>query len=93
MDLMQSNAGSQYIYISPESKSKLPFYLQSFANNKENDFYKLSVTAWAMHETKTRQVLGANYLMQLSTQLNKLYGADALTALPAQEKSNTLAVK
>jgi len=45
MDLMQSNAGNQYVYISAASKSKLPFYLQSFATSKENEFFKLSVTA------------------------------------------------
>ncbi|HXB41204.1 MAG TPA: hypothetical protein VNZ49_11730 [Bacteroidia bacterium] len=94
MDLMQSNNGNQYIYLSEESKNKLPLYIQSFALQKENEFYKLSVTGWVLHETKTKQVLGPNYLIILTSELNKSYGADALVALPKEEnKESVIALK
>lgn len=94
IDFMQNNASEQYVYVNDESKSKLPLYVQSFADKKENGYCKLSVTRWAMHETNTRQILGVNHLMQLSNALNQRYGTEALVTLPVQtEKYNTLALK
>ena len=90
IDFMQANNTTQYIYLAPESRSKLPLYIQSFALQKENEFYKLSVTRWVLHETKTKQVLGPNYLMILTSQLNKNYGTDALVAIPKEEKPETV---
>ncbi len=93
IDFMQSNNTTQYIYLSEESKSKLPLYIQSFAAQKENEFYKLSVTGWVLHETKTKQVLGQNYLMILTSELNKNYGSEALVAIPKEEKAEGIALK
>ncbi|MGZ3902785.1 MAG: hypothetical protein ACXVC6_03770 [Bacteroidia bacterium] len=94
IDFMQNNAGEQFVYVNEESKSKLPLYVQSFADKKENGYCKLSVTRWALHETNTKQILGVNHLMQLSNSLNQRYGTEALVAIPAQtEKFNTLALK
>lgn len=83
LDLMQANQQSQYIYISEENKSKLPFYVQSFALARENGYHKLSLTAWSLHELKTRQVLSADYLLRLSVDLNRQFGIDALVSMPA----------
>jgi hypothetical protein len=94
IDLMQSNNTTQYIYLNEESKNKLPFYLQSFAMQKENEYFKLNVTSWSLHETKTRQVLGMNYLMRVTAQLNESYGAEALVAVPApQSAADVIALK
>ncbi|HWY37929.1 MAG TPA: hypothetical protein VNY73_05185, partial [Bacteroidia bacterium] len=92
IDLMQSNATEQYIYLSEENRSKLPLYVQSFAGEKEKEYYRLSVTRWVLHETNTRQVLGVNHLMQLNNSLNLVYGAQALVALPT-EKPGAIAAR
>ena len=94
MDLMQSNNAKQYIYLNEDGKSKLPLYVQSFASQKEGEYYKLCVTSWALHETKTRQILGPAHLMKLSWQLSRSYGTDARVAIPPPEaKSDKLALK
>jgi hypothetical protein len=94
IDFMQSNAREQFIYMSTESKSKLPLYVQSFANKKENEYFKLSVTNWVLHETNTKQILGANHLMQLSVALNSRYGTEALVSIPTNaERLKALAAK
>ncbi len=94
IDLMQSNNAVQYIYLTEESRDKLPLYIQSFAMQKENEFYKLNITAWGLHETKTKQVLGSAHLMKLTSDLNTNYGADALVAVPITENtSGVIALK
>ncbi len=93
IDLMQSNNSSQYIYLTGEGKNKLPLYVQSFALQRENAYFKLCVTSWSMHETKTKQMLGMDRLMQLTEQLNKNYGTDALVAIPAEDNKGALALK
>lgn len=93
IDLMQSNHVDQCLYLNQEQRNKLPLYIQSFAMQREQGLYRLNVTAWGLHETKTREVLGMNYLMQLTTDLNKAYGVDALVALPVQEDHKAIALK
>jgi len=93
IDFMQNNAAEQYIYISQQNKLKLPIYVQSFAGEKENEYCKLSVTRWVLHETNTKQILGANHLIQLSNSLNKSYGTEAIVALPTEDKTKTIAEK
>lgn len=83
LDLMQANQRNQYIYISEESKNKLPLYVQSFALARENGYHKLSITAWSLHELKTRQVLSSDYLLRLSVGLSRQFGVDALVSMPA----------
>jgi hypothetical protein len=93
LDLMQAGNKPQYIYLTEEAKNKLPLYLQSFALNKEKGFHKLSVSYWALHETKTKQVLGSSHLMQLAADLGKNYGAEALVAIPENKANGSLALK
>jgi hypothetical protein len=94
IDFMQSNSGEQFVFINEESKSKLPLYVQSFVSEKENGYCKLSVTRWVLHETNTKQILGANHLMQLSVALNNRYGTEALVAIPTNaERLKALASK
>lgn len=93
LDLMQSNANEQFLYLSPENKQKLPLYVQSFADKMEEDHYKLSVTKWVMHETKTRQVLGTVRLVQLNNSLRDTYGVDALVTLPVKDQLKSIAAK
>ncbi len=93
IDLMQNNASEQYVYMSEQSKNKLPLYVQSFTSKSENEFCKLSVTRWVLHETNAKQILGANHLMKLSLSLNQTYGADALVAMPVDDKSKVIASK
>jgi hypothetical protein len=93
IDLMQSNHGEQCIYLNKEDRDKLPLYIQSFAMNRESNLYKLDITAWGLHETKTREVLGLNYLMQVTNSLDKNYGVEALVAIPSQEVEKAIALK
>jgi len=93
IDLMQNNPTEQYIYLSEQNKNKLPWYIQSFTNKSENEYCKLSVTRWVLHETNTKQILGINHLMQLSNSLNKLYGTDVIVAIPIEDKSKAIAAK
>lgn len=93
IDLMQSNHADQCIYLGETERNKLPFYLQSFAMKREHDYYRLSITSWALNETKIRQVLGTSYIMRLTSELNKNYGAESLVVLPAEETKNTIALK
>ena len=93
IDLMQLNSNEQYIYVSKQDKSKLPLYVQSFTVPHENDYCKLSVTRWVLHETNTKQVLGVNNLMKLNAKLNETYGAESLVALPVNDKLKAIAAK
>ncbi|MGZ3864076.1 MAG: hypothetical protein ACXVPN_13280 [Bacteroidia bacterium] len=94
IDLMQDNASEQFVFVSEENKLKLPLYVQSFADKKESGYCKLSVTRWALHETRTKQILSVDHLMKLSNSLNQRYGTEALVTLPDQSpKFNTLALK
>jgi len=94
IELMQSNNAAQYIYLAEADKNKLPLYVQSFALQKEKEYYKLCITSWALHETKIKQVLGPHYLLKLSVQLSRTYGAEALVVMPVEEKQNgALALK
>ena len=93
IDFMQNNSTEQYIYISEDGKKKLPLYVQSFTGVQENNYCKLSVTRWVLHETNTKQILGQNHLLQLGISLNKSYGTDALVALPVEDKLKAIAAK
>lgn len=94
IELMQSNNAAQYIYLAEADKNKLPLYVQSFALQREKEYYKLCITSWALHETKIKQVLGPHYLLKLSVQLSRNYGVEALVAMPVEEKQNeVLALK
>ncbi len=93
IDFMQNNASEQFIYINEQNKLKLPLYVQSFVSERENEYCKLSVTRWVLHETNTKQILGINHLVQLSNSLNKSYGTEAVVSLPENEKPKTIAAK
>lgn len=93
LDLMQAGNKPQYIYLSEEAKNKLPLYVQSFALNREKGFHKLCVSSWALHETKTRQVLGPLHLTQLAADLGRNYGAEALVTIPGNNANEALALK
>lgn len=86
IDLMQHNTGNQFVYINETSKEKLPLYIQSFALQRENGYCKLNLTAWMLHETRTRQVLSIHHLTHLNGVLNEKYGVEGLAALPQQER-------
>lgn len=86
IDLMQANGQQQYLYISEENKSRLPLYVQSFALQRENGYYKLCVTGWSLHELKTRQLLSSAYLMKLTGELAVQFGIQSTVSVPAQEK-------
>lgn len=94
MDLMQTNMQKQYIYLDAASQQKLPYYIQSFAMQKQETYYRLCVTGWVLHETKTKQVLAPVQLIKLCTDLTAQYGASALVSLPSDNKgSESLALK
>lgn len=94
LDLLQAGNRPQYIYLTEGAKNKLPLYVQSFALSKEKGFRKLCVSSWALHETKTKQVLDSDHLMQLAADLGRDYGAEALVAIPEENKAGgTLALK
>jgi hypothetical protein len=83
---MQANNREQFIYLGKDAKNKLPLYVQCFATLEKEDYYKLSLTKWGLHETRTRQVLDPLRLTAVTNYIRQVYGQECSLFIPASSK-------